>query len=141
MMRISRVFLLSLVLSLAQAPSMAFGPQIQADCGKWVYKKQGENSARQLSTLALFTHSGDSFKMRTEFFASPKSKTRLGTLKRTHTINDPEYQTRTTEIPIQMQFDSRFNLNMYRTKYIKGNFKVTDFQGSESLQTCIWKWN
>jgi len=140
MLRISRIFILSLIISLVQNPSMAFGPQLQVDCGKWIYKKVGKNSVRELSAQAFFTHSGDSFKVRGEFFASAKSKTRLGTLNWTHTILDPEYESRTTELPINMQFDSRFNSDMYKTKYIKGNFKFTDYQGFESVQTCIWKW-
>jgi hypothetical protein len=140
MLRILRLFFLSLIISLPQNLALAFGPQLQVDCGKWIYKKDGKVSVRELSTLALFTHSGDSFKVRADFFSSAKSKTSLGTLKWTHTIIDPEYESRTTEFPLKMQFNSRFNSEMYKTKYIKGNFKFTDNQGFESLQTCIWKW-
>jgi hypothetical protein len=34
MLRISRIFILSLIVSLAQNPALAFGPQVQVDCGK-----------------------------------------------------------------------------------------------------------
>jgi len=141
MLRISRISILSLIICLAQNPSLAFGPQLQVDCGNWNYIKDGKKSVRELSTVAFFTHSGDSFKVRAKFFSSAKSKSSLGILKWTYTIIDPEYESRTTELPLKMQFDSRYASVMYKTKYIKGVFKFIDSQGFESLQTCIWKWS
>jgi hypothetical protein len=120
----------------------AIGPQLQVDCGNWTYLKDARGSYRELSAVALYTFAGDSFKYKISFYGSSKEKFSRGIFQGTYEIEDPEYTSRTIEMPLNMKFrNNKLGSFMYKTKYIKADIKFTDVQGFENYQTCIWKWS
>lgn len=122
--------------------SHAFGPELEVDCGNWIIQRDTQGSYRELTAVALYNFAGDSFKYKVNYFGSSKEKFSRGTFQGTYKIEDPELSSRTVEIPLNTKFrNNKYELFMYKTKYIKASIKFTDSQGYENYKTCIWKWN
>jgi hypothetical protein len=120
----------------------AIGPQLVVDCGNWDYLQDSAGKYRELTAVALFGYAGPKFKYQVNFYNTSKSRTSLGVFKGTYVIENPENEVHETELPINMKFrNNKYSATMYKSKYIRGEFKFTDIQGFEAYQTCIWKWS
>ena len=120
----------------------ALGPQLEVDCGNWENLSDNEGAYRQLTAVALYSFSGSKFKYEVKFFSTSKEKTSRGTFKGTYKIENPESTSHQVEMPLPVKFrNTRMERTMYKTKYIRAEFKFTDVQGFEALKTCVWKWS
>lgn len=132
---------LGLIISSSSSIAVAFGPQLEVDCGNWVIQRDTQGLYRELTAVALYNFAGDTFKYKVDYFGSSKEKFSRGTFQGTYKIEDPELASRTVEIPLNTKFrNNKYESFMYKTKYIKANIKFTDSQGYENYKTCIWKW-
>lgn len=132
---------LSIFLTIGTNSAMAIGPQLDLDCGNWRYLKDGTGAYRELSAISYYTFAGDSFKYKVVFYGSSREKFSRGVFQGTYKIENPEYSSREIEFPINMKFgNNKFESFMYKTKYIRGEFRFTDAQGFQNYKTCIWKW-
>ena len=143
MRKVIAVVCLGLVFFNVQIPSAgAIGPQLVVDCGNWEYLQDSSGRYRELTAVALFGYAGAKFKYQVNFYNSAKSRTSLGVFKGTYEIENPENDVHETEMPVNMKFrNNKYSITMYKTKYIRGEFKFTDIQGFEAYKTCIWKWS
>jgi hypothetical protein len=137
------VFLMILLLGVTSIQnSFAIGPQLELDCGNWEKLADNEGAYRQLTAVALYSFSGSKFKYEAKFFSTSKEKTSRGIFKGTYKIENPESTSHQVEMPLPMKFrNSSMERTMYKTKYIRAEFKFTDVQGFEAYKTCIWKWS
>ena len=143
-MGVKKLLVIAIVVSLTMSTNSAraIGPQLQLDCGNWSYIKDGTSSYRELSAMSYYTFAGNSFKYKVVFYGSNKEKFSRGVFQGTYKIENPEYSSREIEFPINMKFgNNKYESFMYKTKYIKGEFRFTDPQGFQSYKTCIWKWS
>jgi hypothetical protein len=121
-------------------PSVAIGPQLKVDCGNWSLGRDVEGSYRELSALALYDFSGDRFEYRAKFYGSTKEKFSRGTFQGTYLIENPESNSHSVEFPLNIKFrKNKYELFMYKTKYIKAEIQFIDIQGFKASKTCIWK--
>ena len=143
MRKVIAVVCLGLVFFNVQIPSAgAIGPQLVVDCGNWEYLQDSSGRYRELTAVALFGYAGAKFKYQVNFYNSAKSRTSLGVFKGTYEIEYPENDVHETEMPVNMKFrNNKYSVTMYKTKYIRGEFKFTDIQGFEAYKTCSWKWS
>lgn len=126
--------------ALGSSSAVAIGPQLQLDCGKWSYIKDGTSAYRELSAMSYYTFAGDSFKYKVVFYGSSKEKFSRGIFQGTYKIENPEYSSREIEFPINMKFgNNKYESFMYKTKYIKGEFRFTDSQFLETLSVKLQK--
>jgi len=122
--------------------SLAIGPQLELDCGNWEKLSDYEGAYRQLTAVALYSFSGSKFKYEVKFYSTSKSKISRGTYKGTYKIENPESTSHQVEMPLPMKFrNNSIGRTMYKTKYIRAEFKFTDVQGFQAYKTCIWKWS
>ena len=122
--------------------SLAIGPKLEVDCGKWNKLSDAKGVYKELSAVAFYSFSGAKFKYEVRFFNTSKGNSSRGTFKGTYEIENPEYSSRQIELPIPMKFrNNSTNRTMFNSKYIRAEFKFTDTQGFEAYSTCIWKWN
>lgn len=142
MKRLSSVGIcIGLLLATSPSNSFAFGPELEVDCGNWVLLRDTQGSYRELTAVAFYNFAGDSFKYKVNYYGSSKEKFSRGTFQGTYTIENPELASRTVELPLNTKFrNNKYELFMYKTKYIKAMITFTDSQGYENHKTCIWKW-
>ncbi len=131
----------ALVFSLTPERVFGIGPQLEVFCGNWNYIKDSSGSYRELDALAIYGYAGSKFNYEVKFYNTVKSRRSLGIFKGSHEIKEPESETHTTEVPLNMKFNKSTSSIMYKSKYIRAELKFTDIQGFESYHRCTWKWN